>query len=71
VLVDRGIPGGDSVIPTGQGIYHLGTGTDRVNIPLAGMAPGTHFLIGVLAYGDHLPLKEVAADTVRIVVRLP
>jgi hypothetical protein len=71
VLVDMGPPGGDSVIGTGRGIYHLGTGTDRVNVSLAGLAPGTHYLVGVLAYGDHLPLKEVAADTVRIVVRLP
>jgi len=71
VLVDVGPPGGDSVIRTGPGIYHLGKGTDTITVSLAGLAPGTHHLIAVFAYGDHLPLKEVAADTARIVVRLP
>ena len=68
VLVDEPIPGGDSVIANGPGIYHLGAGTDTVTI--TGLGPGNHRLVAVFAYGDHLPLREVKTDTARVVVGL-
>lgn len=68
IFVDMDPPPRDSIIGTGRRIYHVGSGADTVT--LTGLAPGSHRLIAVFAYGDHLPLAEVATDTVRIVVRL-
>jgi hypothetical protein len=67
ILIDTPIPGTDSVIGASRLIYHLGKGTDTVTVQ--GLAPGSHRLVAVFAYGDHLPLKEVATDTVRVTVR--
>ena len=69
VFVDMDPTPRDSIIPGAtRRLYHVGTGADTVW--LTGLAPGAHRLITVFAYGDHLPIKEVAADTVRIVVRV-
>jgi hypothetical protein len=57
----------DQLIPTGPGIYHLGNGADSLR--LTGLAPGSHRLIGVFAYGDHVPIPTVGTDTVTVVVR--
>lgn len=57
-----------TVIPAGvPGIVHLGTGASEWTI--AGLAPGEHRMIAVLAYGDHVPMEGVATDTVRVVVK--
>ncbi len=52
-----------------EGIIHLGTGASQFTVK--GLTPGEHRLIAVLAYGDHVAMERVAADTVRVVVRAP
>jgi hypothetical protein len=57
-----------AMIPAGvPGIVHIGTGADEYTV--AGLAPGEHRIIAVLAYGNHVPMEGVATDTVRVVVR--
>ncbi len=61
------VPAG-AAIPAGvPGIVHLGTGAGEWTV--SGLAPGEHPIIAVLAYGNHVPMEGVAADTVRVVVR--
>jgi hypothetical protein len=57
----------DSIIPRTPGIFHLGTGGDTLR--LTGLTPGAHRVIAVFAYGDHVPIQAVAADTVTFTVR--
>lgn len=57
----------DSIIRTGRGIYHLGSGVD--SLVLDSLAVGPHRLIAVFAGGDHLPMTEVRADTARFNVK--
>ena len=57
----------DSVIPKVEGVYHIGTGADSLR--LEGLASGSHRLIAVFAYGDHVPMASIKPDTVRFVVR--
>ena len=58
----------DSVIPAGvPGIVHIGTGASGWTV--SGLAPGTHRIIAVLAYGNHVPMEGVGTDTVSVVVR--
>jgi len=46
---------------------HLGTGSTEHTF--TGVAPGPHRIIAVVAYGDHVPMGGVKADTINIVVR--
>jgi hypothetical protein len=64
---DPGPP--ESVIGTGGGIFHLGSGVD--SLVLDSLAPGPHRLIAVFAAGDHVPMAEVRADTVQFEVKQP
>lgn len=47
---------------------HLGTGADTVSLVLA---PGTHRIIAVAAWGDHFPVLGAGRDTLTITVRAP
>jgi hypothetical protein len=64
---DPGPP--ETVIGTGGGIFHLGSGVD--SLVLDSLAPGPHRLIAVFASGDHVPMAEVRADTVQFEVKQP
>ncbi|MGQ0766424.1 MAG: DUF4399 domain-containing protein [Gemmatimonadota bacterium] len=57
----------DSIIPRTAGTHHLGTGADTIRV--TGLPPGRHRLIAVFAYGDHVPIRAVAADTAFVTVR--
>lgn len=57
----------DSIIRTGPGIFHLGSGVDSLR--LDSLPPGSHRLIAVFAAGNHLPTTGVHRDSVRFVVR--
>ncbi len=60
-------PTADTVmIPKDDRIRHLGTGADTVTLVLA---PGTHRIIAVAAWGDHVPVKGAVRDTVTFAVR--
>ena len=59
----------DSLIPTGKGIYHLGSGVD--SLVLDSLPDGPHRLIAVFAGGDHVPMAEVRRDTVAFDVKKP
>jgi hypothetical protein len=63
--VDPVVP--DSVIRTGPGIFHIGSGADSVR--LDSLAPGPHRLIAQFAFGDHVPMVTVRADTIFFIVR--
>lgn len=59
----------DSLIRTGKGIYHLGSGVD--SLVLDSLPDGLHRLIAVFAGGDHVPMAEVRRDTVLFDVKKP
>jgi hypothetical protein len=67
LFVDADLTPADSTIPKAEGIYHIGSGADSLLLP--GLAPGTHRIIARFAYGDHVPVPEVATDTIWVVVR--
>lgn len=67
VDVDPSTP--DSVIRTGRGIFHLGSGVD--SLVLDSLAAGPHRLIALFAGGDHVPMTGVRSDTVTFVVKQP
>jgi len=68
LFIDVDLTPPDSVIPAGvPGIVHIGTGASEWTA--AGLTPGAHRIIDVLAHGDHVPMEGVGTDTVRIVVR--
>ncbi|HEX7049304.1 MAG TPA: DUF4399 domain-containing protein [Longimicrobiales bacterium] len=70
LFIDHDLTPAGEPIPAGvDGIVHLGTGATDYSI--TGLAPGEHRLIAVLGYGDHVPMEDVATDTVRIVVQAP
>lgn len=69
VFVDTDPSAPDSVIRTGRGIFHLGSGVDSLVVD--SLAPGEHRLIAVFAGGDHVPMVEVRPDTTKVVVRRP
>jgi hypothetical protein len=53
-------------IPKGEGIYHIGTGADSLQLVLP---PGPHRLIAVPATGDHVPIAGATRDTINIIVQ--
>jgi hypothetical protein len=60
-------PTADTVmIPKDERIRHLGTGADTVSLVLT---PGTHRIIAVAAWGDHVPVAGARRDTVTFEVR--
>ncbi len=68
LFVDRGLTLPDDTIPSGvTGILHLGRG--QTEFVLRGLASGEHRVIAVLASWAHLPLRPLAADTVKFAVR--
>jgi hypothetical protein len=62
-------PPGDTIPKDVPGIVHLGTGAERFVVK--DLAPGPHRIVAVFAWGDHVPIPDVAPDTVRIVVQAP
>jgi hypothetical protein len=54
------------MIPKDERIRHLGTGADTVSLVLS---PGTHRIIAVAAWGDHVPVAGARRDTVTFEVR--
>lgn len=67
IFVDTDVtPWGEPIPKQVEGIIHLGTGASEFTIKE--LAPGEHRLIAVLAYGDHVAMEGVAADTARVLV---
>jgi hypothetical protein len=63
LYVNQDLTSADQPIPMGaEGIVHMGDGSTEY--VLTDLAPGEHRLIAWFAYGDHVPLEEVSADTV-------
>ena len=70
LFVDKDVtPPGDTIPREVDGIIHLGTGASEYE--LRDLSPGSHRIIAVLAYGDHIPMPDVAANTVQIFVQAP
>lgn len=70
LFVDKDVtPPGDSIPKNVDGIIHLGTGASEFE--LKELSSGRHRIIAVLAYGDHVPMPDVAQDTVVVFVRTP
>jgi hypothetical protein len=57
---------GESVIPKTNEIVHLGSGATEFKVE--SLAPGPHRIIAVMANGAHIPLTDVAPDTVNVTV---
>jgi hypothetical protein len=58
---------GAPIPPNSAMVQHIGTGDSTWTFK--GLTPGPHTLIAVLAYGDHVPMTNVARDTVHFVVK--
>ncbi|MFZ5623472.1 MAG: DUF4399 domain-containing protein [Gemmatimonadota bacterium] len=69
LFLDADVTPSDSVIPKTVQIVHLGNGANEYQF--ANVTPGKHRLIAVLAWGDHVPMKGVMADTVTFTVKAP
>lgn len=54
-------------IPADEGYVHLGSGVSEYTVE--SLPPGTHRIIAILAWGDHVPVTGAGTDTVRVVVR--
>jgi hypothetical protein len=68
LFLDTDLTGPDAAIPVGMpSIVHLGKGQSEYTFE--GVAPGVHRLIALLADPNHVPLKPLAADTVRFTVQ--
>jgi hypothetical protein len=67
LLIDADLPPADAPVPTGAGYVHLGNGV--ASWVLDSLPPGSYRIIGVVAWGDHVPVTGARTDTVRIVVR--
>ena len=68
LFLDTDLTATDAAIPVGTtGIVHLGKGQSEYMF--VAVAPGVHRLIALLADPNHVPLKPLAADTVRFVVK--
>jgi hypothetical protein len=68
LFLDTDLTAADVGIPVGMpGIVHLGKGQSEYTFE--GVAPGPHRLIALLADPNHVPLKPLAADTVRFTVK--
>lgn len=68
LFLDEAPTAADVAIPPASPTrVHLGTGATEHTF--RGVAPGPHRIIAVVAYGDHVPMVGVKADTVNIVVK--
>lgn len=67
LFLDREPSDSGVVIPSEEGVVHLGKG-DTTHA-YAELARGPHRVIAVLAWGDHVPVAPAARDTVDFVVR--
>lgn len=67
LVFDADLPAGDEPLPVGGGFIHMGTGVTEWVVD--SLPPGRHRLIAVLGYGDHVPMRLVATDTVWFVIR--
>jgi hypothetical protein len=68
LFLDTDLTGPAAAIPVGMpGIVHLGKGQSEYTFE--GVTPGAHRLIALLADPNHVPLKPLAADTVRFTVQ--
>jgi hypothetical protein len=67
LVFDADLPTGDGPLPVGGGFIHVGTGVGEWVVD--SLPAGPHRLIAVLGYGDHVPMRLVATDTVWFVVR--
>lgn len=68
LFLDKDLTPADEAIPAGvPGIVHLGKG--QTEYTFEGVAPGPHRLIALLGDPNHVPLKPLAADTVRFTVK--
>ena len=68
LFIDPDPPADTVMIPKNDAIRHLGTGADTISLVLA---PGTHRIIAVAAWGDHVPVAGAVRDTVTIEVPAP
>ena len=67
LFLDADLTADSAAIPMGTpGIVHLGKGQHEYMFDA--VAPGPHRLIALLADPNHVPLKPLAADTVRFMV---
>jgi hypothetical protein len=67
LVFDADLPADDGPLPVGGGFIHVGTGVGEWVVD--SLPAGPHRLIAVLGYGDHVPMRMVATDTVWFVVR--
>ena len=56
----------ESVIPKSEQVVHLGSGASDFTVET--LPPGPHRIIAVMANGAHIPLSDVASDTVTVTV---
>jgi len=66
LFVDRDLTPIGEPIPTEDGIIHLGLA--QTEYVIENFAPGEHMIIAVIGDYQHVRLREVATDTVRVVV---
>ena len=69
LFIDVDPSASDSVIPKTAQIIHLGNGASEVTLTPEQLPRGKHRIIAVFAWGDHVPMKGVRADTVTFTVR--
>jgi hypothetical protein len=67
LLVDMDAPSDTLPLPSSPTSIHLGTGADVHSID--SLAPGSHRIIAMLAWGDHIPVRGARRDTVTFTVR--
>ena len=68
VFIDESVSPAGQPIPQGQAnVRHFGTGATE--FVLEDLPPGQHRLIAVIGDWEHVPVGEVAADTINITVQ--
>ena len=70
LFIDRPLTPSTDTIPAGvAGIIHLGRG--QTDFTIAGLEPGVHTVIALLADWAHVPLNPMASDTVKFTIAEP
>ena len=68
LFLDDNVTAADQPIPPATPTtVHIGTGANEWTFK--GVPAGPHRIIAVVAYGDHVPMSGVRADTVNVVVK--
>ena len=67
LAIDIDAPADNEVLPAAPTVIHLGTGVSEYVID--SLPPGSHRIIAIFAAGDHVPMTNVARDTVTVIVR--